>query len=141
MYLLNRYTSKLIFIVLLLFATGNAYAQMALPEENESRTIENALQAVLQLQPRIFETSKERAAFLRTKGPSQYGFLADDAANVLPGVVQSKTVSYMYGKNTYRTHTYHTVNEKSLVPVLVASIQELHSELQRLRQEVAELKK
>ena len=141
MYQLNRYTSKLFFIAFLLIAAGNAYAQQGSPEENECRTIDNALHAVLQLQPRIFETGKERAAFVRTKGPTQYGFLTDNVGNVLPGVVQSKTVSYMYGKNTYRTRTYQTVNEQSLVPVLVASIQELHSELERLRQEVAELKK
>ncbi|MEJ7589363.1 MAG: hypothetical protein WKI04_17545 [Ferruginibacter sp.] len=45
------------------------------------------------------------------------------------------------GKNTYRNQTIHTINEASLIPVLVASIQELHGEIEQLKKEIEQLKK
>jgi hypothetical protein len=54
-------------------------------------------------------------------------------------MVSSKSVSYMYGKNNYRTQTLKTIDELSLVPLLVASVQEMHVELNQLRQEIKDL--
>jgi hypothetical protein len=102
--------------------------------------ISSPLKSLLRLEPRIYEYDTDKFKNLRLKEGRQYGFLADNIEEVFPGMVNSKNFSYMYGKNTYRQASIRTVDEVSLIPVLVASIQELHQEIEKLKQEVNSLK-
>jgi hypothetical protein len=61
--------------------------------------------------------------------------------DVFPAMVSSKNISYMYGKNTYRDSKIQTIDEVKLIPVLVASIQELYQEIEQLKIEIKALKK
>lgn len=74
------------------------------------------------------------------KKGTQYGFIAEDIAQTFPELVAEKSFSYMFGKNAYRTAKVKTVDEASLIPVLVASIKEQQEQIEKLKQEIENLK-
>ena len=125
-----------------LFAIDTVSAQ-AITDADVKRnisTINNPLKSILKLEPRVFEYETDKFKTLRLKEGRQYGFLAENMQEVFPGMVSSKHVNYMYGKNTYRQASIQTVDEVSLIPVLVASIQELHLEIENLKKELHSLR-
>lgn len=103
--------------------------------------IDDPLQRITQLQPRQFEYNTARFSHLRLRKGTQYGFLAEDMQTVFPDLVNDKTVSYKYGKNVYRNATVKTINEAGLIPLLVASVKEQQTEIEKLKTEILELKK
>lgn len=46
----------------------------------------------------------------------------------------------MFGKNVYRGTKVKTIDETSLIPVLVASIKEQQVEIEKLKKDITELK-
>ncbi len=127
-------------ICFLFFNTVNAQTIHDEEVKRNVTPISSPLKSLLRLEPRVYEFDTDRFKNLRLKEGRQYGFLASNVEEVFPGMVNSKHYSYMYGKNTYRQASIRTVDEVSLIPVLVASIQELHQEIEKLKQEVNSLK-
>lgn len=139
-----RLRIKTVFLIATTLFTVNAVSAQTIADTDVKRniaTINSPLKSLLRLEPRVFEYETEKFKTLRLKEGRQYGFLADNMQEVFPGMVNSKHVNYMYGKNTYRQASIRTVDEVSLIPVLVASIQELHLEVEKLKQELSALKK
>jgi hypothetical protein len=126
-----------------LLTSGVIYAQ-DIPDRSIKKnitTIDSPLQKIAQLQPKQFEYNAATFKHLKLKGGKQYGFIAEDVYAVFPDLVNEKSVSYRYGKNVYRNATIKTINEASLIPVLVASIKEQQAEIEKLKAEMLELKK
>ena len=126
-----------------LLTSGVIYAQ-----EISDRTIkknvtliERPLQKIMQLQPKQFEYNGAGFKHLKLKEGKQYGFIAEDVQSVFPHLVNEKSVLYRYGKNVYRNVTIKTIDETDLIPVLVASIKEQQTEIEKLKTEMLELKK
>jgi AmiR/NasT family two-component response regulator len=46
----------------------------------------------------------------------------------------------MYAKNTFKGIVVNTIDTQSLIPVLVASIQELYAEVEKLKAEIKALR-
>ncbi|MDO9376554.1 MAG: tail fiber domain-containing protein [Ferruginibacter sp.] len=139
-----RLRIRTVFLIATTLFTVNAVSAQTITDTDVKRnitTINSPLKSLLRLEPRVFEYETEKFKSLRLKEGRQYGFLADNMQEVFPGMVNSKHVNYMYGKNTYRQASIRTVDEVSLIPVLVASIQELHLEVEKLKQELHSLKK
>ncbi|MES2893386.1 MAG: tail fiber domain-containing protein [Bacteroidota bacterium] len=139
-----RLRIRTVFLIATTLFTVNAVCAQTITDTDVKRnitTINSPLKSLLRLEPRVFEYETEKFKSLRLKEGRQYGFLADNMQEVFPGMVNSKHVNYMYGKNTYRQASIRTVDEVSLIPVLVASIQELHLEVEKLKQELHSLKK
>lgn len=103
--------------------------------------IQNPLRSILHLKPATFEYDHGNFKSLKLTPGKQFGFLAENVQEVLPSLVSTKQVSYMYGKNSYRNNTMSVVDEASLVPVMVAAIQELHREIEQLKIQLAEVRK
>ena len=139
-----RVRIKSVFLIAItLFTVDSVYAQ-AIADTDVKRnisTINSPLKSLMRLEPRVFEYDTDKFKSLRLKEGRQYGFLAENMQEVFPGMVNSKNFNYMYGKNTYRQASIQTVDEVSLIPILVASIQELHQEVEKLKQELHSLKK
>jgi hypothetical protein len=102
--------------------------------------INNSLQKLTQLQPRMFEYKTDQYKHLQLQGGTQYGFVAEDFQQVFPELVKEKSTSYMFGKNSYRNATLKTIDELSLIPVLVASIKEQQLQIEKLTSELEILK-
>lgn len=103
--------------------------------------IDNPLQRLIQLEPKKFEYKVSDYKHLKLQPGAQYGFMAEDLQSVFPDLVKEKSVNYMFGKNVYRNATIKTIDEASLIPVLVASIKEQQAEIEKLKMEVLQLKK
>lgn len=142
MYYINT-IRKACYVITFLIISNAIHAQ-DVPDRSIKKnisTINSPLQRITQLQPKQFEYNAAAFRHLKLKEGKQYGFIAEDIEAVFPTLVNEKSISYRYGKNVYRNATIKTINEASLIPVLVASIKEQQAEIEKLKAEMLELKK
>lgn len=102
--------------------------------------IEGSLEKVAKLNPSVFEYDTKKFKHLNLKQGVQYGFLAEEVQLVFPELVKEKNIPFMFGKNTYRDASIKTVDEQSLIPVLVASVKELQLQIETLKEELEKVK-
>ena len=124
------------------FVTISASAQKIADTEIKKNvtSIETALQKIIKLEPKAFEYDTNKYKHLALKPGKQYGFMAEDLMAVFPELVKEKSQQYMFGKNAYRNTFVKTIDAESLIPVLVASIQEQQRQIEELKGMVEELK-
>lgn len=103
-------------------------------------SISNPVQKLTQLKPISFEYNTKQYKQLNLQSGKQYGFLSENIQSVFPELVKEKRIPYMLGKNNYKNATISTINETSLIPVLVASIIEQQQQINQLKTEIEELK-
>ena len=134
---------KTLFILVFVSFFGvNSFSQTIADNAiKKNRTsIENATASLSQLEPLKFEYDVDANKQLGLKKGVQYGFLADNVRATFPELVKSKNVSYMHAKNVQKEAKLSAIDEESLIPILVASIKELHIEIGKLKEEVKALK-
>jgi hypothetical protein len=121
----------------------NVSAQKISDEELKTNMtdISSALGNIVKLEPKTFDYRSKKGKLLQLPAGRQYGFLSANIDSVFPGIVRSENKSYTFGKNNTRTVSIANISTESLIPVLVASIKELKSEIDLLKQEVEQLKK
>ncbi|MGN6494786.1 MAG: tail fiber domain-containing protein [Agriterribacter sp.] len=103
--------------------------------------MEDQLQKLMQLQPKKYEYNVHNFKYLKLQKGKQYGFIAEEVQAIFPELVTEKKISYMYGKNAYRSATIKVVDEERLIPVLVASLKEQQNQIDKLKAELQDLKK
>lgn len=138
----RKYTKEIIFSVFFSSITFFMFAQ-AVPDKEIKRNvteISTPLQKLIQLEPIVFEYNTEKYKHLKLKSGLQFGFMSDNMHQVFPELVTAKYISYMFGKNLYRGATIKTIDETSLIPVLVAAIKEQQVEIEKLKKDIAEMK-
>lgn len=131
------------FITVSFFISTNAIAQTINDEQTKLNVkgIRNPVEKLVQLKPVSFEYNTKQYKFLNLQSGKQYGFLSDNIQAVFPELVKEKRVSYMQGKNNYKHASIASINETSLIPVLVASIVEQQKQIDQLKSEIEALKK
>jgi Chaperone of endosialidase len=134
-------TASLVGIFLLAVSTGFSQTISDNVIKKNINPISSPLKSLLQLEPKMYEFDTQKYKAFQLKKGLQYGFLAENIQDVFPGMVGTRSVTTMVGKNTYRDSKIQTIDEVSLIPVLVASIKELHMEIELLKQQVQNLKK
>lgn len=125
------------------FISTNAIAQTINDEQTKLNvaSISNPVEKLAQLKPISFEYNTKQYKFLNLQTGKQYGFLSDNIQAVFPELVKEKRVTYMQGKNNYKNASIASINETSLIPVLVASIVEQQKQIDQLKSEIEVLKK
>ncbi len=73
-----------------------------------------------------------------SQGPNE---LEQELMQMFPELVKEKEVTYMYGKNAYRTKKVKVLDEEKLPHKMVALIKAQQTEIEKLKAEIAELKK
>ena len=131
------------FITLGLFISTASIAQTINDEQTKLNvaTINNPVERLAMLKPISFEYNTKQYKFLNLQSGKQYGFLSDNIQAVFPELVKEKRVTYMQGKNNYKSASIANINETSLIPVLVASIVEQQKQIDLLKSEIDALKK
>lgn len=131
------------FITVSFFISTNAIAQTINDEQTKLNvaSISNPIERLSQLKPISFEYNTKQYKFLNLQSGKQYGFLSDNIQAVFPELVKEKRVSYMQGKNNYKNASIASINETSLIPVLVASIVEQQKQIDQLKAEIEAMKK
>jgi hypothetical protein len=142
MYNLTGLMKKTTLILTCLFISAVVYSQNLNDSEIKKNitAIENPLKKLVQLQPKSFEYKTDQYKHLKLQHGKKYGFLAEDFQHIFPDLVVEKSVSYMFGKNAYRNSTIKTIDEQSLIPLLVASIKEQQLQIDKLTTELEALK-
>lgn len=131
--------------VLLFFCTaitGIAFSQTITDSDikKNMHAIHSPLKSILQLEPTMFEYDTHNFKHLKLRGGKHYGFMAENMQTVFPSLVKEKRISYMFGKNVYRDAKIKTIDEASLIPVLVAAFKEQQAQIEKLKSELKELK-
>lgn len=126
------------FVVLLIAASIKISAQEVV--QNNVKPVENALSQVTKLQPVSFNYDKTWAEKLKLSARPQYGFVGADAKTAVPEIVSVQAKDYPVGKNAFKSATITKVDYDSLVPLLVASIQEQQQQIEELKRELKALK-
>jgi hypothetical protein len=132
-------------IILAVFFSGITVLLSAQPVHDSEikknvTDINTPLQKLVQLEPKVFEYNTEKYKHLKLKSGKTFGFMSDNMQQVFPELVITKHSSYMFGKNIYRDTKMKTIDEASLIPVLVASIKEQQAEIEKLKKDIKELK-
>lgn len=104
------------------------------------RPLSGTLNSVLKLEPKTFEYNTEKFSQFKFNTGKQYGFLAENVVDAFPQLVKVKYYTFPVAKNSTQTVSVNIVDTQSLVPLLVASIQELHAEIEKLKAEVKTIK-
>jgi uncharacterized small protein (DUF1192 family) len=99
-----------------------------------------SLKKLIQLKPISFNYDTQRFKHLALASTPQYGFIADEVQNIFPQLVSERHINYVYGKNVYRDAAIPQVDQAALIPVLVQSVKELHAEIEKLKEEIRQLK-
>lgn len=140
---LNTYIKSL--FVLSVFVLGAVVVKAQdIPDTEVKKNIaamEDQLQKLMQLQPKKYEYDINNFKYLKLQKGKQYGFIAEEVQAIFPELVTEKKISYMYGKNAYRSATIKVVDEERLIPVLVASLKEQQNQIDKLKAELQDLKK
>jgi len=139
---LTEQIKTLSLILTLVLVTGIAYSQNLDDKDIKKNitAIDNPIKKLVQLEPKSFEYNTEQYKHLKLEHGRKFGFLAEDFQHIFPDMVKEKSVSYMFGKNVYRNSTIKTIDEQSLIPLLVASIKEQQLQIDKLTAEVGQLK-
>ena len=140
---LYRAARLLLGTIILVIMMDELYAQATLHPivKKDLTSIPNSLKNILLLQPTAFEHDSNNFKTITTKTAKPYGFSAENMQAVFPSLVSTKHVSYMYGKNTYRSERVSIIDEAGLIPVMISAIQELHSEIETLKSELRDARK
>lgn len=139
---MHNYLKKAALLCGICFISGQVFCQ-TLPDTELKKNISplsGTLNSVLKLQPKTFEYNTERFSQFKFNTGRQYGFLAENVQEAFPHLVKVKYYTFPVAKNSTKTVSVNTVDTQSLVPLLVASIQELHAEVEKLKAEVIALK-
>jgi hypothetical protein len=130
-------------ITLGLFISTATIAQSINDEQTKLNvaSISNPVERLSQLKPISFEYNTKQYKFLNLQSGKQYGFLSENIQAVFPELVKEKRVTYMQGKNNYKSASIANINETSLIPVLVASIVEQQKQIDQLKSEIEVLKR
>ena len=105
------------------------------------KPLQQPLRHLTQLHPVSYEYNTQQFKQMSLPQGLQFGFMADDMERVYPHLVKTRYGQWMYGKNVYRNVAGQTVEQNSLIPVLVGAIKELNAEVEKLKEEIRELKK
>ena len=142
MNIIGKQTKKIIFSFFFFATTLSMSAQQVQDNEIKKNVMEMStpLEKLLQLEPKVFEYNTEKYKHLNLQPGRRFGFMSDNMQSVFPELVTTKHSSYMFGKNVYRSIKIKTIDETSLIPVLVASIKEQQVEIEKLKKDIAGLK-
>ncbi|OOQ58045.1 tail fiber domain-containing protein [Mucilaginibacter pedocola] len=102
--------------------------------------VTNALSYIKQLKPVTYEYNRVGHNQLNLPAGKQLGFIAEDLKPVVPTAVSEKNYWFTAGKNNPQAITTLHADLEKLVPLLVGAVKEQQAEIEKLRQELAELK-
>ncbi|CAN5391249.1 hypothetical protein BH11BAC3_BH11BAC3_02650 [soil metagenome] len=130
-------------IAIILLLSSTAFAQTIDDKELKKNVvaIERPLKIIMQLEPKVFEYNTGKYKKLKLQPGRKYGFLTDHLKANFSELVNEKNVSYMTGKNSYSNARMYTIDELSILAVLVASVKEQQQEIEHLRSAIDALQK
>lgn len=142
MHIIYYLMKNICFLLMALAITDKAFSQTVTDVDIKKNVtpIKGSIQRIALLNPTTFEYNTEKYRHLALERGVKFGFNAEEIQQVFPEIVKQTKVSYMFGKNSYRDTRIKTIDQNSLIPVLVSAIQEQQEQIQQLKLEVEMLK-
>ncbi|WP_026897100.1 tail fiber domain-containing protein [Daejeonella oryzae] len=103
--------------------------------------ISNPVSQLKALEPISFNYNPDQQKHLKLPSGSQFGFATTSLSANFQSVVVETSKQYPAGKNQFKTAKYDEVKMESLIPVLVAAINEQQAQIDALKNEIEALKK
>ncbi|MBK7147791.1 MAG: tail fiber domain-containing protein [Bacteroidetes bacterium] len=119
--------------------TGSIYSSSdaALKQNVQNIAATDALAKLLQLQPRSYEFSDSNAVEINLPQGRQYGFLAQEVEQILPGLVTEVTHPQRLDNTGHPVGAkmdYKAINYTGLIPLLVSAVKEQQTKIDSLQQ-------
>ncbi len=117
------------------FTSGNGY--LVASDENIKRNrdqIYKSMDIIKQLNPVSYLYDNSYAPQLNLNSHKNYGFIAQEVAEILPDLVEQKTILATYdslGNEIYPSKTIKTLNYDGIIPIVVSAVQELNTNFER----------
>lgn len=112
--------------------------------KNNIAPMENALASIMKLKPSTYEFKTAEFPRMALAKGQQLGLIADEVKKVFPGLVKEAVHPAQYDDETKKVVStkvqYEAVNYQGLIPVLVASIQEQETKIEKQMRDNEELK-
>ena len=108
--------------------------------KQDTQPVSNALSAVNMLKPLTFTYDTDKYKDYKLPEGTQYGFIAEDIKQFLPGIINKEYKRLPAGKNNFRTVTVSDVDYEKLIPLLVGAIQEQQAQIDELKATVHQLR-
>ena len=133
---------KLYILIALLAVAPFIQAQSLADKELkvEVNKIEHSTLKLKKLQPITFKYNLDKYKYLKLPKGDQYGFLAENVAQVFPAMVYESSVIHHPSKGDTKVAKYTAINNEDLIPVLVEAIKEQQEQIDALRKEITALK-
>ncbi|MEO8151217.1 MAG: tail fiber domain-containing protein [Bacteroidia bacterium] len=134
------------------YSDGSSYAVAGTWQSSDARfkkdvhALQNSLYKIMQLKPSSYYFKTDQYNFMNLPSEMQDGFLAQDLEKVFPEMVREINHPLMDDKGnlTEKTFVFKGVNYDKMIPVLVAGLQEEHTntvmKIQQLEEENTALK-
>lgn len=141
--IINRVNISLPIIIVFLSLCSTSFAQTIADSDLKKNVvaIQRPLQIIMELEPKVFEYNTDKYKKLKLQQGRQYGFLTDHLTTNFSELLTEKNVSYMIGKNSFGNARMYTIDETSILAVLVASVKEQQREIEQLRSAIEALQK
>ncbi|HUR31435.1 MAG TPA: tail fiber domain-containing protein, partial [Saprospiraceae bacterium] len=110
--------------------------------------LNNAMAIISKLNPTVYTFKTKEYAQMRLPEGIQYGLIADEVKQILPGVVKEANSPAQYenhdevnGRKLSGEVEFEAINYTAMIPILIGAMQEQQKEIDELKQEVLEQRK
>ena len=95
---------------------------------------------ITQLAPISYEYDTDKFKKFNLPEGLQYGFIAEDVQQAIPGIVKTEGKLIPSGKNSFSNASVKSIDMESLIPILVGAVKEQQQEINKLKSELESLK-
>lgn len=136
-------TIKSLVFSTILFSTVSVHAQDSANDvvKTSTVTVDQPLEKIASMEPQLVEFQPATFKYITSKKGAKFIIAPEGLEAKYPELVTEKKISYMYGKNAYRTASFKVINEDKLAQVMLAAVKEQNAEINQLKAEIEALKK
>ena len=122
------------------YSTGG-YQSSDAKLKKDVKSIDNALEKIMQLQPRTYNFKTDEYNYMGLPAEPHYGFIAQELETVFPAMVKEmqQPIENDYKKNGMLT--FKAINYTEMIPVLTQAIQEQQVQIEAKDLKIAEQQK
>lgn len=142
MRILSTSVKSLVFFTVL-FSVMTTQAQDSATDVVKTSTVEidQPLAKIASMEPQLVEFQPNTFKYITSKKGVKFIVAPEGLEAKYPELVTEKKISYMYGKNAYRTASFKVIDEDKLAQVMLAAVKEQNAEISQLKAEIEALKK
>ena len=121
-----------------ILAMGQLLTFSDLKFKHNINPLENALYNLEKINVKTYDFKKNK--YINFSKEKQYGLIAQEIEEIFPELVSEKEITIEKGPNSTEKISFKAINYDQLIPILIKSIQEQQKIINRLQEEINNLK-